>query len=264
MTIRKVALVTGAARGMGAATVAALAADQWHVVAIDRCRDDPALAYPMGTREELDAAVEAAGGSDRVVAVEADVRDAAALQKIVADATTRWGGVDVAVAAAGVIAGGVPGWELDPASERAVLEVNLGGVMALARAAVPAMLARTAPRAGRFIAIASAAATRGLPMLAAYSAAKAGVVGFVEALALELRGSGVTANAVNPGSTSTPILDESARLYGLEGRESFARQQPIERLISPDEIAAAVLFLVGPTGSAITGSALAIDGGLVL
>ena len=80
-------------------------------------------------------------------------------------------------------------------------------------------------------------------MLAAYCAAKAGVVGFVRALAVELGGTGVTANAVSPGSTRTPILDESARLYGLESAEAFAAQQPLGRLIEPEEVAALIAWL---------------------
>src|SRR6202020_3156362 len=97
---------------------------------------------------------------------------------------------------AGVIAGGVPQWELAPRTEQAVLDIDLGGVLNLARAAVPALLRRPEPRSGRFLAVASAAATRGLPMLAAYCAAKAGVGGVVRALAVELGETGVTANAV--------------------------------------------------------------------
>ena len=84
-----------------------------------------------------------------------------------------------------------------------MLDVNLGGVLTAARVGVPALLRRPEPREGRFIAVASTAATRGLPMLAAYCAAKAGVTGFVRALAVELGGTGVTANAVSPGSTRT-------------------------------------------------------------
>ena len=121
------------------------------------------------------------------------------------------GGLDAAVAAAGVIAGGVPAWQLPLEQQHAVLDINLGGVLTLARVAVPAMLRRPEPRHGRFLAVASAAATRGMPLLAAYGAAKAGVTGFVRALAVELGGTGVTANAVSPGSTATRILDESAR-----------------------------------------------------
>ncbi|GAB2478212.1 SDR family oxidoreductase [Jatrophihabitans fulvus] len=256
----RVAVVTGAARGIGAATVRALAADGWRVLAVDLCRDDAALPYPMGTRAELDAVAEATGA----VAFEADVRDADAMAAAVARAEDTFGGLDAALAVAGVIAGGVPHHEVPVEQERAVLDVDLGGVLALARAAVPALLRRPEPRSGRFLAVASAAATRGLPMLAAYCAAKAGVAGFVRALAAELGGSGVTANAVSPGSTATPILDESARLYGLPARDAFAAQQPVQRLLDPTEVAAVLAFLAGPAASAVTGAVVPVDGGLAL
>lgn len=258
----RVALVTGAARGIGAATVAALAAAGWRVIAVDRCADDPALPYPLGTRAELDQVAAEAGPG--VIVAEADTRDVDALAAVVAQAEQRWGGLDAAIAVAGVIAGGVPAWEVPASQEQAVLDIDLGGVMTLARVAVPALLRRREPRRGRFLAVASAAATRGLPMLAAYCAAKAGVAGFVRALAVELRGTGITANAVSPGSTATPILDESARLYGLPSAGSFAVQQPLERLLEPREVAAVLAFLAGDGGSGMTGSVVPVDGGLAL
>jgi SDR family mycofactocin-dependent oxidoreductase len=258
----RVALVTGAARGIGAATVTALAAGGWRVVAVDRCADDPALPYPLGSRDDLDRVVAAA--SDHVVAVMADTRDPDALAAAVRLAEERWGGLDAAIAAAGVIAGGAPAWLVPPEQERAVLDIDLGGVLTLARVAVPALLRRPEPRRGRFLAVASAAATRGLPTLAAYCAAKAGVAGFVRALAAELGGTGVTANAVSPGSTATPILDESARLYGLAAAGAFAAQQPLRRLLAPAEVAAVIAFLAGDGASAMTGAIVPVDGGLAL
>ncbi|MBE7187816.1 mycofactocin-coupled SDR family oxidoreductase [Jatrophihabitans endophyticus] len=259
-----VALVTGAARGIGAATVRALAADGWAVLAVDAASDDPALPYALGTRAELDAVVAGAAPHAPVAARIADVRDPDALAAAVAEAEQRWGGLDAAVGVAGVMAGGVPQWELAPEQERAVLDVNLGGVLNLARAAVPALLRRPAPRRGRFVAVASAAATRGLPMLAAYCAAKSGVTGLVRALAVELADTGVTANAVSPGSTDTPILAESARLYGLASAQDFAAQQPQRRLLDPAEVAAVLAFLASPASSAMTGAVVPVDGGLAL
>ena len=153
---------------------------------------------------------------------------------------------------------------MPPEQEKAVLDIGLGGVLNLARAAVPALLRRPEPRAGRFLAVASTAATRGLPMLAAYCAAKAGVAGLIRALAMELGGTGITANAVSPGSTATPILDETARLYGMTDTTAFAAKQPVGRLLSSGEVAAFLVFLAGPAGGAVTGATVAVDGGLAL
>jgi SDR family mycofactocin-dependent oxidoreductase len=266
--IERVALVTGAARGIGAATVLRLVDDGWAVLAVDLGHDDPDLPYAMASRAELNALVEAANGRvgdpARVAAFTADVRDLGALSTAVAEAEHRWGGLDAAVAAAGVIAGGVPLWELPVEQEQAVIDIDLGGVVNLARVAVPALLRRPEPRSGRFLAVASAAATRGLPMLAAYCAAKAGVAGLIRALAVELGGTGVTANAVSPGSTATPILEESARLYSLADVDSFASHHPMRRLLSPDEIAAVLAFLASPLSSAMTGTTVPVDAGLAL
>jgi SDR family mycofactocin-dependent oxidoreductase len=262
---RRVAVVTGAARGIGAATVQALAEQGWAVLAVDLAGDDPALPYPMGTGADLSTVVESANRTSGAArSYVADVRDPAALAQAVAEAESTWGGLDAAVAAAGVLPGGVPLWQMPPDQERAVLDVDLGGVVNLARAAIPALLRRPQPRSGRFLAVASAAATRGLPMLAAYCAAKAAVTGLIRALGAELGGTGITANAVSPGSTDTPILAESARLYGLPAAESFAAQQPVHRLLDPGEIAAVLAFLAGPGSSAMTGAVVPVDGGLAL
>ncbi|HLX50792.1 MAG TPA: mycofactocin-coupled SDR family oxidoreductase [Streptosporangiaceae bacterium] len=266
--MRRVALVTGAGRGIGAATVHGLAAAGWAVLAVDRCADDPALPYPLASRDELDQVVAgaraAAGDPGAVHPMVADARDCDQLEAAVALAGHHWGGLDAALAVAGVIAGGVPLWEMPADQQRAVIDTDLGGVLALARAAIPALLRRPEPRTGRFLAVASAAATRGLPMLAAYCAAKAGVAGLIRALAAELGETGITANAVSPGSTDTAILAESARLYGLPAAASFAAQQPVRRLLAPAEVAAALVWLASEHSSAVTGAVLPVDGGLAL
>jgi SDR family mycofactocin-dependent oxidoreductase len=261
-----VALVTGAARGIGAATVERLAMDGWAVVALDRCADDPRLPYALATEDDLRAVVDAAAaGGARVVPVVADAGDLAAMTDAVALAEAELGGLDAIVAAAGVIAGGVPLWDVPVEQERAVIDTDLGAVLVAARVAVPALLRRPAPRTGRFVAVASAGATRGLPMLAAYCAAKAGVTGLVRALAVELAGTGVTANAVSPGSTATAMLDESARLYGLDSRDAFApHQEALGRLVEPEEVAEAIAWLAGPGGAAVTGATVPVDGGMAL
>jgi SDR family mycofactocin-dependent oxidoreductase len=257
--VSRVALVTGAARGIGAATVRALADDGWSVVAVDRAADDPRLPYPLGSRQQLDALA-----SDRVRTMVADATDPDRMAAAVRLAEEDFGGLDAALAVAGVIGGGRPLWEMPAAELDAVLDVDLRAVITLARVAIPALLRRPEPRSGRFVAVASAAATRGLPMLAAYCAAKAGVAGLVRALAAELGESGVTANAVAPGSTDTPILAESARLYGLGSAAEFAAQQPVGRLLDPAEVAAALVWLAGPASSGVTGAVLPVDGGLAV
>jgi len=273
--LSRVALVTGAARGIGAATVLGLAATGWSVVAVDRDTDDPRLPYPMGTAAELDAvvnsalAVSGAGsgpgpGTSRIVAYPADTTDPHALGAAVADAEERFGGLDAVVAVAGVIAGGVPLWEMPADQLGAVLGVDLGGPITAARVGIPALLRRPEPRSGRFLAVASAAATRGLPMLSAYGAAKAGVAGLVRGLAAELADSGVTANAISPGSTDTPMLAETARLYGLADTRSFGDDQPVKRLLTPAEVAASLVWLAGPESGALTGAVIPVDGGLSL
>jgi SDR family mycofactocin-dependent oxidoreductase len=260
--VTRVALVTGAARGIGAATVHALAAADWAVVAVDRCADDPRIPYPLATPAELDAVVDSAPGT--AIPVRADATDLSAMGAAVALAEERFGGLDAILAVAGVIAGGVPLWEMPIEQESAVVEVDLRSVLVAARVGIPALLRRPQPRSGRFIAVASAAATRGLPLLAAYCAAKAGVTGLVRALAAELRGTGVTANAVSPGSTATAMINESARLYSLESTEAFSAQQPVERLLEPGEIAEMLLWLAGPGSSGVTGASVPVDGGLAL
>lgn len=263
-----VAVVTGAARGIGAATVQALIADGWSVLAVDSAADNPALPYPMATPADLAQVVAAAREltwtPDRIHSYRADVRDPEAMEAAVAEAEQRWGRIDAGIACAGAVAGGVPLWEMPPTQQQAVLDINLGGVLSLARAVIPALLRQSEPRSGRFLAVTSAAATKGLPMLAAYCAAKAGVAGLIRALAVELGNTGITANAVSPGSTATPILTESARLYDLPGPNTFAAQQPLGRLLDPQEIAAALAFLASPAASAITGAVLPVDGGLAL
>ena len=207
-------------------------------------------------------AAERAAAPDRIVAVQADTCDEAAMAAAIRDTEARFGGLDALVAVAGVIAGGTPLWEMPAAQLAAVIEVDLGSVITAARLGIPAMLRRSVPRQGRFLAVASVAGTRGLPQLAAYGAAKAGVIGLIRGLAAELRGTGITANTVSPGSTRTPMLEESARLYGLPAANSFAMQQLVERLLDPDEVAVTLAWLAGPHGAGLTGADVVVDGGL--
>jgi SDR family mycofactocin-dependent oxidoreductase len=160
-----------------------------------------------------------------------------------------------------VMAGGRPLWETTDSEWDALFDNGVRGGFNLARACVPALLRRPEPRSGRFVALASAAGHRGLWHLAGYNAAKHAVVGLIRGLATDLRGTGVTATAVSPGSTRTAMLDASAALYDLADVEEFAGHQLVERLLEPEEVAAAVCWLCGESSSAITGTVVHADGG---
>jgi NAD(P)-dependent dehydrogenase (short-subunit alcohol dehydrogenase family) len=140
-----------------------------------------------------------------------------------------------------------------------MLGVNLEGVWRLARAAVPAMLERGT---GRFVAVASAGGTLGLPLLSAYSAAKHGVIGLVRSLAAELGPHGITANAIAPGSTRTAMLDASAAVYGLTDVDEFASHHLLQRLVTPEEVAAAIAWACSPAASGVTGAVIPVDAGM--
>ncbi|WP_447002601.1 mycofactocin-coupled SDR family oxidoreductase [Saccharothrix isguenensis] len=255
----RVAVVTGAARGIGAAVIGRLADQGWHVVAVDVGADLPGVDYPLGTRAELAAL--AGKWPGQVLDVVADVRDQSAVDAAVALAEQEFGGLDAAVAAAAVMAGGAPLWETTDEQWDALFDTGVRGVLNLARSAAPALLRRPDPRSGRFVAIASAAAHRGLWRLAAYNAAKHAVVGLTRGLAADLRGTGITATAVSPGSTRTDMLTATAALYGLPDVSEFAGHHLVERLLDPDEVAAAVCWLCGTESAAVTGTVLHADGG---
>jgi SDR family mycofactocin-dependent oxidoreductase len=247
---------------MGAATARRLAGAGWRLVLFDRCKDDPALDYPLATKAELDATVAACGGPAQAEGFVGDVRDQAALDGAVRVAAERFGGLDAALAIAGCIGGGVEAWNTSDELWSTLLAVNLEGTWRLAKAAVPALLQRPGPRRGRFVAVTSAGGTVGIYMLAAYSAAKHGVIGLVRSLAAELGPHGITANAVAPGSTATAMLDASASFYGLPGPTEFAAQHLLPRLLVPDEPAALIAWLCGPDSSGITGAVLPVDAGM--
>ncbi|EON22005.1 short-chain dehydrogenase/reductase SDR [Nocardioides sp. CF8] len=157
--------------------------------------------------------------------------------------------------------GGRSAWETTLPELETLWTVDVLGVWHTATAAVPHMLAGPDPTGCRFVAIASAAGSRGLFHLAGYTAAKHAVVGLVRGLAADLVGTGVTAVAVSPGATRTAMLDATARLYGLDDPAELADQQLTRRLHEPAEVAATIAHCCSVAGGLLNGSVVDVGGG---
>lgn len=256
----RVVLVTGAARGIGRATVRALVDQGDRVLAVDACTDDhESNPYPLATRADLDAVTAYAPG--RVVGVVADVRDRGALANAVDAAVDRWGRLDAAVAAAAIIAGGQPLWNTSDETLQQLWEIDVRGVWNTAAVAIPVMLNGPNPAGCRFVAVASAAGHHGLFHLAAYNTAKHAVIGLIKGLAADLARTGITAVAVSPGSTNTDMLEATASLHELPTTEAFTDHQLLGRLLEPAEVAATIVFCCSQGGAVLNGSVLHADGG---
>lgn len=257
---RRVALVTGAARGIGAASVRRLATDGYAVVALDWCDgvDPSPVDYPLPRPADLERLSDE---YEAVLPVIGDVREPQQLADAVGRCLQQFGRLDAVVAAAAVMAGGRSIWETTAAELELLWQVDALGVWNTARAAIPAMLDGPDPSGCRFVAVASAAGHAGHFGLGAYTMAKHAVVGLVRALAADLVGTGVTAVAVSPGSTRTAMLDATARLYGLDDADELARHLLLERLLEPEEVAETIAFCCSPAGAVVNGSELHADGG---
>jgi len=262
--IDRVALITGAARGIGAATVHALVERGYRVVALDSCAGEgknrpPGIDYALAEEHELHALADAFAG--QVVAEVVDVRDRGALAAAAERAVQHFGRLDAVVAAAAVIAGGRPMWETPQDQLASLWDVDVFGVWNTAAACVPLMLAGPEPEGCRFVAVSSSAGTHGLFNLAAYNVAKHAVVGLVRGLAADLVGTGVTATAVAPGSTRTQLLQATAELYGELDIEQFGNSHLVRRLLDPKEVAETIAFCCSVAGVVLNGSVVCADGG---
>jgi 2-hydroxycyclohexanecarboxyl-CoA dehydrogenase len=246
----RTALVTGGARGIGRAIALSLAADGRAVVVGDVLADEA---------ERTAAEIESAGGRSR--AVRLDVTDADSVRAAVGVAEGALGPIEILVNNAGWDEL-VPFLETDEPFWDRVIEINFKGCLRVTRAVLPGMVDRGW---GRVVNIGSDAGRVGSSLESVYSGAKGAVVAFTKTIAREVARSGVTANAVCPGPTRTPLLDGMAA--GEEGEKliaSLERAVPMRRLGEPDDAAAAVAFLASERAGYITGQTLSVSGGLTM
>jgi NAD(P)-dependent dehydrogenase (short-subunit alcohol dehydrogenase family) len=247
------ALVTGAGRGIGAAIAARLVAEGARVTVLSR------------TRAEIDAVATRLGSAVR--ALKADVTQAEEMHGAFEQAAASFGPVDILVNNAGQARSGLLHKAPDELWHQ-MLSVNLTGTYHGIRAALPGMLERGF---GRIVNIASTSGLRGYPYVAAYCAAKHGVIGLTRALALEVAQRHVTVNAVCPGFTETALIEDAiANIRKVTGRsaeaarEALTRTNPQGRLIEPAEVAHAVAWLCLPGSESVTGQSIAVAGGEVM
>ena len=252
-----VALITGGARGMGRSHAVALAEAGADIAICDRCENNEQIAYPLATESDLAATtemVEAAGR--RCLTAKLSTSDRGALERFVADVESGLGRLDIAVTNAGVSAiamlPDVPSAQWDE-----VIGSNLTGTFNTIAAVAPGMIARGY---GRIVTVSSMLGRSGNFGQAAYAASKWGVIGLTKVAAHDLAGFGITVNAVAPGPTATALF-----LNGKteEAIQRMSKMAPLERLGTPDDIAAAVAFLAGPDGRWVNGQTLRANGGLV-
>ncbi len=265
----KVAVITGGARGQGRSHAVELARLGADIAVCDLCRDVPSVGYPLATVEDLaETARLVADQGRRCISTVADVRDLDAMVAFVDGARAELGSVDILVANAGVSTIGSI-CTMGAAEWSETIDINLTGVFNAMRAAAPHMRRQ---RWGRIIGISSMMGRSANPGIPAYTASKWGVIGLCKSVALELAGDGVTVNAVAPGNVSTPMIHNDT-LYRLmrpdldhPTREDVApamagrHVQPVP-WIEPEEITAAVVFLVSEGARHITGSVIDVDAG---
>ena len=240
----RVAIVTGASRGIGRASALALAASGAKVVVN--------YAASSAAAEALVSEIQAAGGA--AIAIQADVSQAEQVESLFEQTMSHFGRVDVLVNNAGITRDTLL-LRMKLADWQAVIDLNLTGVFLCTKAASKIMLKQ---KSGRIINIASVAGQMGNPGQANYSAAKAGVIGFTKTVAKELATRGITVNAIAPGFITTDMTE------GLAADE-ILKYIPLGRYGQPAEIAGAVRFLAAdPAAAYITGQTLNVDGGMVM
>lgn len=265
----KIALITGAGRGVGRACATRFAAEGAQLVLLDIASDIEGVPYPLASRSQLahtESLCREAGASTLVV--RADVRDTAAVAMGVRQALERFGRIDVLVNNAGIVCpSGKAAHEVTDDEWQLMIDVDLSGAWRMLRAVAPGMLES---RSGSIINVASTAGMVGYRHFAGYVAAKHGVVGLTRAAAMDFAPHKVRVNALCPGSVRDDrlvegrMLSEIARCLSVpvsEHEETFVQAQPMNALIEPEDIASAAVWLASDNARQVTGAVIAVDGG---
>lgn len=241
----KVALITGASRGIGKATALEMAKEGANVVVN--------YASSSGAAEEVVAEIVEAGG--KAIALQADVSKVDEVDALVKDVMDKFSRIDILVNNAGITRDTLL-MRMKPEDWQAVIDLNLTGVFLCTRAASKIMLKQ---KSGRIVNVASVAGQMGNPGQANYSAAKAGVIGFTKTVAKELASRGITVNAVAPGFIETDMTKD------LKNTEEILKFIPLNRYGKSEEVAGTIVFLTADSAAAyITGQVLNVDGGMVM
>ncbi|MGB0385070.1 MAG: mycofactocin-coupled SDR family oxidoreductase [Ardenticatenaceae bacterium] len=262
----KVALITGAGRGQGRAHAVTFAREGAHIAALDICRDLPYPRYSLATHEELDHTVRQVKALERqALKLVADVRHAGEMQAAVQQTIDTFGHIDILICNAGV-ADMAPTWDITEEWWDIMVDINLKGCWLAAKYVLPHMIQRN--QGGRIIMTSSVAGLRGLAGLAHYSAAKFGVVGLAQSLALEVAPYGITVNTIHPTNVDTPIIPGMAQAAGIPLDDFVAHigannVLPVP-LIEAQDIANAALWLASDDARYITGQQLKVDAGMLL
>lgn len=243
----KSALITGGASGIGLACARVFAGQGARVVIADR---DEAVG-----QRAVDAL--AAGGADAAF-VATDVSDGASVQAMIQATVDRFGGLDILVNSAGVGGAAKHIHLMDDATFDRAIAINLRGVFLCMKYALPALLGK----GGSIVNIASTAGMNSMPMSCDYGASKAGVISLTKSAAREYAAYQIRVNAVCPGWTDTPMVDEVVQREGKAFRDTIISQVPLHRLGTPEEIAQVVLFLA-MQATFVTGSIFVADGGTI-
>ncbi|MDI6410072.1 SDR family oxidoreductase [Streptomyces albus] len=268
----KAAVITGAARGIGRACALAYARAGADLMLTDIARDLPGVPYPLGTAGQLAHTAqlcrEAGADTAVVTTAEADVRDLDAVHAVVAAALDRFGRIDVVINNAGIAApSGRTVHDITPDEWELMLDVDVSGAWRMIRAVGSAL---TRQRGGSVINVSSTAGLVGYRHFAGYVTAKHALVGLTKSAALDLAPFGVRVNALCPGSVRDDeaaegvMLSEIARSLDVpvaEHEETFVAAQPMNRLIEPEDVAGAAVWLGSDASRQVTGSTVTVDGG---